>query len=540
MLTTRPETDQSDAFPVHWADPADALRSWNYDPMHASDVMTPLGFDLFFRPFFEGFRAGGDSVYRAHLANYYVYHYVGAAHHTEQPPKSASYGAMTGDLASAGARWLDEILPEVRRLTDYYLETGFDARSDAGLAGELEKLWDARIRQGTLHTLAMRPWGLAMNMLVDTYCQLTGGDELGAVRLVQGYGNKSVEAGRELWRLARLADSIPAVRDHLADVTAGTALTALDEISQQPLAAPFVEQLSTFLDSYGWRSDLFELAAPTWREDPTIALVQMKAYLEMEAYDPDREQQRLVQERDEALAEALSGLAPRLATALQRAVNTAAELAPVLEDHNFSIDQRLGLVPRRLLLAVGRRLVSRGLLDDANDVFYLYRSELEEALSSSSGDYRFLIRTRAEEMELWSRRTPPATIGAPGESSGFGGRFFGSRRAGSDGPNTLAGNGASAGLGRGPARVIPSLAQTDRLRPGDVLVARTTMPAWTPLFAVASAIVVETGGILSHAAVTAREYGTPAVLGVEHATRTIRDGQLLEVDGNRGTVKILT
>jgi pyruvate,water dikinase len=540
MLTTKPETDRSDAFPVSWDHPADAGRSWNYDPMHAPDVMTPLGFDLFFRPFFEGFGAGGEAVYRAHLANYYVYHYVGAANHTEQPPKTASAGAPLGDLASAGARWRDEILPEVQRLTDYYLDTDFAAMPDAELAGEIEKLRDVRIRQGTLHTMAMRPWGLAMNMLVDTYCQLTGGDELGAVRLVQGYGNKSVEAGRELSRLARLASSIPAVGSRLADITADTALKALDEIQQQPDATPFLEHLSIFLDGYGWRSDLFELAAPTWREDPTIPLCQIRAYLEMEDYDPDQERERLVRERDEALTEALSSLTPRLGTALQRAVDTAAELAPVLEDHNFFIDQRLGLAPRRLLLAVGRRLVSRDLLDGAGDVFYLYQSEVEEALRSQNGDYRTLVEARAGEMERWSQRTPPATIGAPGESSsGFGGRFFGYRHAGSDGPNTLTGNGASAGLGRGPARVIPSLAQADRLKHGDVLVARTTMPAWTPLFAVASAIVTETGGILSHAAVTAREYGTPAVLGVENATRTIRDGQILEVDGNRGTVKIL-
>ena len=84
------------------------------------------------------------------------------------------------------------------------------------------------------------------------------------------------------------------------------------------------------------------------------------------------------------------------------------------------------------------------------------------------------------------------------------------------------------------------LKESNRLRKGDILVARTTMPPWTPLFAIASAIVVETGGILSHAAVTAREYGIPAVLGVNGATRHIRDGQLLEVDGNKGTVRLLT
>ena len=88
--------------------------------------------------------------------------------------------------------------------------------------------------------------------------------------------------------------------------------------------------------------------------------------------------------------------------------------------------------------------------------------------------------------------------------------------------------------------MLLSLAEAERLQPGDVLVARTTMPAWTPLFAVASALVTEVGGMLSHAAVTAREYGLPAVLGVPDATKRIRDGQLVEVDGAEGLVRIIS
>ena len=540
-MTTKPDTEQSEAFPVHWDDPADAAQSWNHDPMHAPDVMSPLGFDLFFKPFFEGFGAGGEVAYRAHLANYYVYHNVGAASRSGQPSAEAHARAVFGDLASAGARWRNEALPEVERLTARYLETDFDAMTDAGLACEIGRLREVRVRQGTLHTMAMRPWGLAMNILIDIYCQLTGGDELGAVRLVQGHGSKSVEVGRELWRLAGLVRSVPGLRDRFGEVNADTALTVLNEMRGRPELAPFLDRLSTFLDSYGWRSDMFEMAAPTWREDPTIPLCQIRAYVEMEGYDPDREQRRLVRERQEALGEAVSGLTDRHAAALRRAVDTAAELAPVLEDHNFFIDQRLGTAPRRLVLAVGRRLVARDLLDDAPDVFYMYRTEVEEALNGANGDYRALAGARAEEMALWSRRDPPATIGANGGSPPrFEGRFSGFRSGFAGDESTLTGSGASAGVGRGPARVLSSLVQSDRLRQGDVLVARTTMPAWTPLFAVASAIVVETGGVLSHAAVTAREYGTPAVLGVENATRAVHDGQLLEVDGSRGTVRILT
>jgi pyruvate,water dikinase len=135
-------------------------------------------------------------------------------------------------------------------------------------------------------------------------------------------------------------------------------------------------------------------------------------------------------------------------------------------------------------------------------------------------------------MERWSKVTPPESIGAPPAED------VTTSTALREAKGTLSGTGASAGVARGPARVLMSLAEADRFRPGDVLVARTTMPAWTPLFAAACAVVTETGGVLGHAAVVAREYGIPAVLGVKDATALLRDGQLIEVDGSAGTVRV--
>jgi pyruvate,water dikinase len=144
-------------------------------------------------------------------------------------------------------------------------------------------------------------------------------------------------------------------------------------------------------------------------------------------------------------------------------------------------------------------------------------------------------------MERWSRITPPESIGAPPpDVEEPTNRYWGGGTLRSDRPGELKGHAASAGVARGVARVIPSLDQGPRLKRGDVLVTRTTMPPWTPLFAIAGAIVTETGGVLSHAAVTAREYRLPAVLSVQDATRLIRDGQAVEVDGSNGIVRILT
>jgi len=110
---------------------------------------------------------------------------------------------------------------------------------------------------------------------------------------------------------------------------------------------------------------------------------------------------------------------------------------------------------------------------------------------------------------------------------------------GPEGAGELLGAAGSRGFARGTARVIKNIKEATRLEPGDILVAETTAAPWTPLFATAAALVTETGGILSHCAVVAREYGIPAVVGTGSATTIIRDGQLLEVDGGSGIVRIL-
>ena len=117
--------------------------------------------------------------------------------------------------------------------------------------------------------------------------------------------------------------------------------------------------------------------------------------------------------------------------------------------------------------------------------------------------------------------------------------FGGGPPAPSDVPTELRGSAGSPGKATGPVRVIRSLSEADRLEPGDVLVAEFTAPPWTPLFATVSAVVTDAGGILSHCAVVAREYGIPAVVGTGRATSTLRDGQRVEVDGDAGLVRLL-
>ncbi len=526
----RTGAEDGPAFPVQWEDPADAGASWFFDITHTPGVMTPLGYDLYYGPFISGFR-----VLRTSYVNRYVYM-------TAPPiPPGVDFAQPPVDLprlVNGAARWRNEIIPETVRHVEYYRDTDFESMPNDALAREIEELRELRVHQGELHELALRPYSVGMNHLIATYKELTSGDDLGAVRLVQGYGSKSVEAGTRLWELSRVAAGVPSVRTAIERVDGAPAGGVLAWLENDPPAREFAEEFRAFLDDFGWRSELFEFAKPTWAEDLSIPLAQLRLYLDLPGYDPGAEQRRLAADRAAAIAEAMARLEPKQRERLVAAIDVAKEVVPIQEDHNYYIDQRWAMMPRRLALAAGRRLAAKGALDDASDVFYLSGDDLLAALAGKLENVGGLVSRCKDEMAYWSRVTPPANIGAEREDAMKELPFTASVRH-RERANELRGNGASPGVVRAPARVLMSLHEADRLKPGDILVARTTMPPWTPLFAVAGGLVTETGGVLSHPAVTAREYAIPAVLGVADATRLIKDGQLLEVDGNTGLVRIL-
>jgi pyruvate,water dikinase len=188
-------------------------------------------------------------------------------------------------------------------------------------------------------------------------------------------------------------------------------------------------------------------------------------------------------------------------------------------------------VYKRALLREADRLVRSGVLREAEDVFYLRFEELEDVVRTHDADAA-LIRERREAFRSYEALTPPRLLTSEGEA--VSGRY---RRA--DAPSgALPGLAVSAGAVEGRARVVTDMARAD-LEEGDILVTAYTDPSWTPLFVTVAGLVTEVGGLMTHGAVIAREYGLPAVVGVERATRRIRDGQRIRVHGTDGYVELL-
>ena len=183
------------------------------------------------------------------------------------------------------------------------------------------------------------------------------------------------------------------------------------------------------------------------------------------------------------------------------------------------------------MLEEAERLVQAHVLREQEDIFYLRFQELEDVVHTDQVDDR-LIRSRKEAFRSYMTLTPPRVLTSDGEG------IAGAYRRDDSPPGALVGLPVSAGTIEGRARVILDMADAD-VEAGDILVTAYTDPSWTPLFVAINGLVTEVGGLMTHGAVIAREYGLPAVVGVENATRLIPDGQRIRVHGTAGFVEIL-
>ena len=193
------------------------------------------------------------------------------------------------------------------------------------------------------------------------------------------------------------------------------------------------------------------------------------------------------------------------------------------------------------ILELGRRLVARGTMAQEDDVFMLYLADVREGIGGA--DQKPVVARRRADIERWSKVVPVPAIGEPPEPHGDPmeaalGKMFGIPIEPSTDPNVINGIGASPGTVQGRARIVHDLSEASKVQPGDVLVCEMTMPPWTPLFSIASAVVADTGGVLSHCAIVSREYGMPCVVGTQIGTTALQDGMMLTVDGSQGVVRI--
>jgi rifampicin phosphotransferase len=395
---------------------------------------------------------------------------------------------------------------------------------------------------------------------VFTCRDVLGWDEQRTFEMLNGLSEKSTEPARQLAELARTARERPAVLRLLERVDARTA----DAIAE---ADPgFAAAISAYQHVYGCRCLRYELADPTLAEMPTLVLQLIRGQL-VRRFDPTTVTNAQAEHRAAAVVAARAALAARPPAERQRferVLARAEQAYPVREDNEFfTLSVPLALV-RSAVHEVGRRLAERRLLAQGDDVFFLELAEARAALdngdtpSNGAGNHLRTLVARRKAERLWVEAHPgAASYGKePGPPPSFRAfppearlmmeallwgvdRIFAAEQSQRSQATSQEIRGAPASAGRytGPARVVMSEAEFGKLQPGDVLVCPITSPVWSVLFPSVGALVTDTGGILSHPAIIAREYRVPAVVATGNATQVLRDGQLVEVDGTAGTVQ---
>jgi phosphohistidine swiveling domain-containing protein len=372
-------------------------------------------------------------------------------------------------------------------------------------------------------------------------------DDPPAQTFMLGFDSAPIRAEQSLYDLAQWArtqDGLAGALSAMSSEQFNTAYrTGQAAGVDEGVWSEFCKRFAAYLERYGHTIYDLDFAKPLPVDDPASQLETLRFFLSGSATNPQQRQAK-AEEARRAATRAIAGRlrGPRLTT-FQRWLERAQRYAPLREDALADVGLGWPIV-RRMLWEIGRRLVATHAIDSRDDVFWLTADELQAAARAlDSGQslvtYQVAIAERRAIWKRQSRLTPPVALPVKGGARLLGIDWSGVMPARTDQKDgdVLKGIGASPGRVSGTARVIHGPDEFGQMRQGDILVARITTPAWTPLFALASGVVTDVGGPLSHSSIVAREYHIPAVLGTGLATERLSSGQRITVDGDAGTVQ---
>ncbi|HEU0073436.1 MAG TPA: PEP-utilizing enzyme [Dehalococcoidia bacterium] len=527
--------------------------AWDWDKIHAPRPLTPLAFDAIVMSMSEGFTKaqhdfGSRLALKCRLVNYYFYATF-APEEGFRREDNADIGRYVAELdrlaAQIGERWINEWEPTLPPLLEKARTADYGSMSNQQLLEALEEQLQNLVYYWNIHgwiNLSLVP----ATALVEFYnAEVQPEDENEAWNLMQGVETKSVETSKGLWRLSREIQRQPVLRSIFESGNPHEIMRALERVST---GREFLATFNAFLQEYGWRSDgIYEIADATWREEPSIPLNTLQGYLGLNEFSsPELTLEQATSRREALVKKARSKLAGDAAKLkrFEELLAAAKDNLRVTEDHSFWIDQMGTAVFRHFCLEVGKKLTEDSVIEKTDDVFMLQMDELRSALKDG-GDLRTTVSQRREEIAHWATVVPPFHLGHRTEE--VEDPFFVAmvdKMLGllpvepSTDPDVISGVAASPGSIQGVAKVVRTLNEASKLQAGDIMVCEMTVPTWVPLFATVRAVVADSGGILSHCAIVAREFHLPAVVGTRVGTQQIKDGMTITVDGTKGLVRI--
>jgi len=562
-----------DDFPIEW-DEGEKELFWIFDDLHCPNPLSPLFFDIggwwltcdhMFRRFGTPFAC--DWI--AKSINGYLYTAAvpaDASIHAEateynsryvprvprDPAHAEKIGAYLGWALPHYAEnfldwWRDRLRPEIERNFEYLDGYDMEGASLVEVAVLLEDAIDIHDRHWKIH------WMLNFAQFSSTVgLNATIGEIKGEVdpnlggRLQSSIDDRNWDSIEGLWQMKEEIKGDKELDDafrHRGE-TAKDVLGALEgsERGRQFLT----ERVEPYQQEFGYHAIWsHEFAFPTWKETKTPTIEALRGYVETD-YDYPATIAAVKEDLEAAVAELMNGVEGEDRERLQAALDLSLRMNPLTPDHHFYIDQGTNARLRIIAVAIGRKLVESGLLDDPEDVIYLKYNELRVFMANpDSIDARSLVSDRRDEHEHAYTIRPREWVGTATQTAldfpynalwGFPEKFY--REA----PKTtgdLQGLAASPGIAEGTARYVGSLDDFDQVQKGEILICQMTNPAWVVLFTKIAGLVTDAGGAVSHPAVVAREFGIPAVVGTSNATERIKTGDRVRVNGATGVVEIL-
>jgi pyruvate,water dikinase len=439
---------------------------------------------------------------------------------------------------SAWRVWQENYVPFIRHTCEELRGRDYDKLSAERLHDSLKDALQVVAAAFRLSMLVISA-NLAPTLELVAFCESKLAEEGPALAagVLQGFRNETASADLGLGELAELAQRYDGLAACLIEGRFG------DIISTEPGGEEFSAGFRDFLSEYGWRSEgFFHPETTTWNEEPEKALALVARYVAAPELSPTRAIARAAVKRKEIVGSIDARLNPDQRPLFQQLVAAAQLHVPVSESRSHWQATLIGSL-RVPIVALGRKLVASGVLREANDVFFLKADQVAATVRSKQPCVEEVSRNKAE-LERWRALAPPPFIGAapnseqlPPEVAAVFRHFFGVGSADRQN-NVLHGQGASRGIARGRVRILKDLSEAHKLQKGEILVCQTTSPLWTPLFSVAAAVVTDSGGVLSHSAICAREHAVPCVVATQVATSTLTDGSVVTIDGTKGTVTI--
>jgi len=564
----------SEEFPIEWGSEQEKRLFWVFDDLHCPHPLSPMFYEI------GGWWLTCDHMFRRFGTPFAVdwitknvngYLYTAAVpadpsvkvdameygnRYGARVPFDSFYADNIGRYLDAvlpvygegfADWWRDRLVPEMTRNFEYIEEqlARQDEMSLMQLAVLLEDAIDIHDRHWKIHwMLNFGQLSATLNLRAVMERIRASIDEELLGRLQNSADDRNWDSIRALWQMKEEVKADPELSDTFDHETATEIIVALErsERGQRFIS----ERVKPYQHEFGWHSVWsHEFVFPTVYEkmEPVIELV--RGYIETD-YDFPATIGALKADIESAAKEILEGLEGEQLEEMRAANEMNMRMAPLTPDHHFYIDQGANAHVRLVLIAIGRKLVEAGALDEPDDVIFLRYNELRVLMADQAAfDARTLVAERREQRERAYELRPPAWIGTATQSQldfpyltnwGFPDKFH---RKASEVAGRLEGIAGSPGVVEGVARVVLREDQFDDVRAGDILVCHMTNPAWVVLFTKIAGLVTNAGGITAHPAVLSREFGIPAVIGTQDATQKINDGDRVRVDGGTGVVEIL-